>query len=778
LTKTGYGKFPTRECWHSRRQPLVTTLFFVSFVIIGAFIMLSFFIGAVTGGMSQAMDEFDEKEERDRREHAEQAYEEMHPNGALLKTLRDFFDLVDVDGSGEVDKAELAASMKAMGESEKTIARAAEMIHKVDRDGSNTMSFREFVLVVTLGELDLDREEEEQAMRDEADPFRAAARRAVLEDERLADAAVEATLLHCLQVTWQPPAAEEAVAPTGYLALAAWAKRIVFHPQFTNFMTGVILTAAFLVGVRTEISYPGRVHQSPFLDGLEILILILFAIEVVLKLIAEGYTPHLFFTENWNRFDFAIVALCLIFLSPALPNMSGILSVLRLLRLLKVARSFPELRVLIDALIAGVSSIFFILVILWIFFYIYAIIGVSLLGTNDPQSFAHLGTALLTLVRMVTFDNWSDVLFVSVLGCNNFGYSNGRAKYGFTTRVRHKVDKANCNHAQPWGWVAVAYFVSFGIIGGQVLMVLFIGVVCTSMEDAKASMEDEFERRDRLNQRFKALGLPQSERAASGDGSGGLSFTALLLGRGAIEKDSVDEAEAALAEEAVKEQALREERARMEKAYREIFDVLDDSEGSQRIGHISREAVKRLVPCLPAVQSELASGLTSAPLTRADIEMFFEVMAMEDSFFGNKAHVEFPEFVVAMEFVRQSVFIKGVVNGLREAFKISTQIHKPTPAASAQDQANKMQDMFSKMGTGSEAEGAGAGASEEELMARLTEELDAIEADAKEAAVDFEAKVSAMEKAALAASGEATARREELEAKIHGLEKDLKAISG
>jgi hypothetical protein len=55
---TDYGFFWASECWHPRRQAVLSTAFHVSFAFITAFIIFSVFIGAVTGGMSDAIDEF------------------------------------------------------------------------------------------------------------------------------------------------------------------------------------------------------------------------------------------------------------------------------------------------------------------------------------------------------------------------------------------------------------------------------------------------------------------------------------------------------------------------------------------------------------------------------------------------------------------------------------------------------------------------------------------------------------------------------------------------
>lgn len=58
------------------------------------------------------------------------------------------FDNIDLDGGGEVDAEELCKSFQRMGE-DITVEKAQMMIDLYDKDGSGTMGFNEFVLVMT-----------------------------------------------------------------------------------------------------------------------------------------------------------------------------------------------------------------------------------------------------------------------------------------------------------------------------------------------------------------------------------------------------------------------------------------------------------------------------------------------------------------------------------------------------------------------------------------------------------------------------------------------------
>ena len=91
---------------------------------------------------------------------------------------------------------------------------------------------------------------------------------------------------------------------------------------------------------------------------------------------------------------------------------------------------------------------------------------------------------------------------MNIYGCDYWWvYSNGRPQYGFESKIIHKRDHSNCNHPHAWGWLAVAYFISFVVLGSQVLMTLFVGIVATAMEEKKEIQKAEDIREKRLDAR-------------------------------------------------------------------------------------------------------------------------------------------------------------------------------------------------------------------------------------------------------------------------------------
>ena len=87
-------------------------------------------------------------------------------------------------------------------------------------------------------------------------------------------------------------------------------------------------------------------------------------------------------------------------------------------------------------------------------------------------------------------------------GCDKWAYGYGRA-FG----VLAIDSKVNCNHPQGLGWISVIYFVSFCVLGSQVLLTLFIGIIATSMEEAKAKIREKAKNDERIELRAKYIGI-------------------------------------------------------------------------------------------------------------------------------------------------------------------------------------------------------------------------------------------------------------------------------
>ena len=124
-----------------------------------------------------------------------------------------------------------------------------------------------------------------------------------------------------------------------YLNVAKRAKRIVSLKMFEGIIMSAVLLSAVLIGIETyyntqyltehsvdDTSGSSSSTGSGTDDGdesfanartlllvqVQNMIVMVFAGEVVLKLLAEGFTPQRYFSSPWNCFDFAVIAVAVV----------------------------------------------------------------------------------------------------------------------------------------------------------------------------------------------------------------------------------------------------------------------------------------------------------------------------------------------------------------------------------------------------------------------------------------------------------------------------------
>lgn len=252
---------------------------------------------------------------------------------------------------------------------------------------------------------------------------------------------------------------------------------------FNRFIIATILLAGVVVGAQT---YPNFAQENAhILSFLDRAILIIFTLEASIKILAEGKNPFNYFKNPWNVFDFTIVAACL--LEPFLDLGGAFLPVLRLARILRVLRlvtAIPKLQLLVTCLLKSLPSMFYVSILLFLLFYIYGAMAVFLFGENDPIHFRNLQTSILSLFRVVTLEDWTDVMYINMYGSNQYGYT--------------AEDLAKWNPVSSGSplWAAL-FFVSFVLIGTMIVLNLVIGVIMNSMDESNAEMsiKQEIEKR-------------------------------------------------------------------------------------------------------------------------------------------------------------------------------------------------------------------------------------------------------------------------------------------
>lgn len=214
----------------------------------------------------------------------------------------------------------------------------------------------------------------------------------------------------------------------------------------------VILANAALLGVET---YTGLVADwQHWLRLAEHACLAVFTVEILLRLAAHADRPREFWKDPWNLFDLAVV-LCAFL--PVVRENTTVLRLLRLARVLRTARFLPQLRIVLVAVARSLPGTLSFLLVGALLLYVYAMVGWVFFGRSDPEHYGSVGRAVLTLFLLMTLDGIGDAV-----------------------RAGLEVSR----------W-SLLYYASYVLLASFVLVNVLIGVVLTSLEEARELERDE-----------------------------------------------------------------------------------------------------------------------------------------------------------------------------------------------------------------------------------------------------------------------------------------------
>jgi voltage-gated sodium channel len=173
---------------------------------------------------------------------------------------------------------------------------------------------------------------------------------------------------------------------------------------FQIIVISVIILSALLVGVRT--------HDIPksfeiILKVLDLSITVFFVVELTIRYLATNSFKK-FFKSGWNIFDTIIVIGSLVPDGGSSVLLARLLRVFRVLRLVSI---IPELRMLVNALLRAIPQMGYIALLMFVIFYIYGAVGSFIFEKINPVLWGDVSIAMLTLFRVATFEDWTDVMY-------------------------------------------------------------------------------------------------------------------------------------------------------------------------------------------------------------------------------------------------------------------------------------------------------------------------------------------------------------------------------
>ena len=191
---------------------------------------------------------------------------------------------------------------------------------------------------------------------------------------------------------------------------------------------------------------------------LDIFFAVVFAIEISLRYFATS--PRKFISLFWNIFDTIIVigALVDVIFEKIAFNIT-ILRVLRVGRVLRLMKNSKNIVLVINTLYFSLPSLLNVGALLFLAFFIFAVVGMNLFGDSIPdgeffnryQNFSGFGSTMLLLFSCLTGENWNTGMYI----LKNQGYAE-----------------------------SVPYFVLFLLVNRYMMLNLFIAVILENFENA------------------------------------------------------------------------------------------------------------------------------------------------------------------------------------------------------------------------------------------------------------------------------------------------------
>lgn len=181
--------------------------------------------------------------------------------------------------------------------------------------------------------------------------------------------------------------------------------RLRENKLFETFVIFVIVLSALVIGAKT---YAIPVWAMTMFEWLDLGITVFFLVEIIVRILASG-SISAFFRNGWNVFDFTIVIASLIPLEGSETALLGRL--LRIFRVLRLIAIIPELRVLLSAFLSAIPRMGYVTLLMFIIFYIYAAMGAIFFADINPVLWGNITIAMLTLFRVATFEDWTDVMY-------------------------------------------------------------------------------------------------------------------------------------------------------------------------------------------------------------------------------------------------------------------------------------------------------------------------------------------------------------------------------
>jgi hypothetical protein len=248
---------------------------------------------------------------------------------------------------------------------------------------------------------------------------------------------------------FNPKDSHETPSADKKLQLAAF--RIAEHAIFTKVIDVCILLNIICLGVS---HFPGSEFLS-YLEHVNTFFLVVFTIELLVKVLAYGIKGYM--AEAWNRMDLAVVAMSWFGRVAQVKSGAELARVFRTMRVFLIFHKVEGLTTLFSTVLAVLPSAFYMIVLILLLFFVYAILGMQLFG-DEPTTHVHYNADN----NFSDFSHSMKLLFQITVGQSLTYISHDLRHHGM-----HSV---------------FLYFASFYFWSSYVMMNLFVGVLVDTFD--------------------------------------------------------------------------------------------------------------------------------------------------------------------------------------------------------------------------------------------------------------------------------------------------------
>ncbi|XP_007431260.1 cation channel sperm-associated protein 3 [Python bivittatus] len=194
--------------------------------------------------------------------------------------------------------------------------------------------------------------------------------------------------------------------------LHKFVENIFYHPLFKSIMISSITLNAIFLALETD--YKVRYESHFFLEVADLIILAIYTTEFLMNLYLD---PVNYWKDGYKRYDATVLFIAYLpyTIDRSNPKMHHVVTMLKgfqALRVLKLIYYSPGMTNLMAAVGQTVKNVIYVLVLLFLLIFIFAILGHGLYGDRqhgDPQNWGTLAAAFFTLFSLVTVDGWTDL---------------------------------------------------------------------------------------------------------------------------------------------------------------------------------------------------------------------------------------------------------------------------------------------------------------------------------------------------------------------------------